>query len=299
MDLRNIITFQSIVKLGSFHAAAETLNYAPSTVTMHIKNLEEELGVTLLERLPKLKLTSSGKLLYEQSDVLLRDFDMLKEMMTSLQSGKSGFITIGVMEPTASFRLPQLLATFQKEHPLMKLSIQVHNANALEQLVQSGELDLAIGTTPTVYHDDVSFSWLFNEEFGLLAPTFHTLTTKDTVSLHDLHGHSLLQTTPSCPFRATLDQALLENNIKVSKNIEISNLLALKPYVESGIGIAVIPEIIAKPPFTRTQYLPITDFNGQLPIGIMTKTTNLNPSPALSQFIAHILRSTTPTTLID
>ncbi|WP_081833402.1 LysR family transcriptional regulator [Geomicrobium sp. JCM 19055] len=37
MDLRNIITFQSIVKLGSFHAAAETLNYAPSTVTMHIK----------------------------------------------------------------------------------------------------------------------------------------------------------------------------------------------------------------------------------------------------------------------
>jgi len=299
LDLRNIITFQSIVKLGSFHAAAETLNYAPSTVTMHIKNLEEELGVTLLERLPKLKLTSSGKLLYEQSDVLLRDFDMLKEMMTSLQSGKSGFITIGVMEPTASFRLPQLLAAFQKEHPLIKLSIQVHNANALEELVQSGELDVAIGTTPTTYNDDVSFSWLFNEEFGLLAPISHTLATKDTVSLRDLHGHSLLQTTPSCPFRATLDRVLLENDIKVSKNIEISNLLALKPYVESGIGIAVIPEIIAKPPFTATRYLPIADFNGQLPIGMMTKTTNLNPSPALSQFIAHIHSIYHPTTLID
>lgn len=114
MDLRTIKTFKTVVKYGSFQRAAEELNYAQSTVTTHIKNLEDELGVTLLKRGKTLQLTEAGRLLSEKGEFLLKGFENLQSSLQELVQGESGIIRIGVMEPTASYRLPPLLASFRK-----------------------------------------------------------------------------------------------------------------------------------------------------------------------------------------
>ena len=182
MDLKTIKTFKTIVKLGSFQRAAEELNYAQSTVTMHIKSLEAELNVILLERGKKLQLTEAGRLLNEKGDLLLKGFNSLQNAMADLVHGESGFIRLGVMEPTASFRIPAILAPFIKKFPKIQLSIQIHSSKALMEMVRKDEVDLALCTAPEMSIGTM-FQPLFQEEVGLLVPESHPLAEKEYVRL--------------------------------------------------------------------------------------------------------------------
>src|SRR5690625_2120415 len=125
MDIRTIKTFQTIVKYGSFQKAAEALNYAQSTVTTRIQKLEHDIGMTLLDRENNLQLTEAGELLYEKGGLLLKTFDNLENSMTELVEGDSGTIRIGVMEPMASYRLPEILSLFSKKSPKVQISLQI------------------------------------------------------------------------------------------------------------------------------------------------------------------------------
>src|SRR5579862_5042020 len=113
MELRHIYTFQAIVKEGSFLKAAEKLMYAQSTITLHIQQLEAELGVKLFARQgKKVQLTEAGRSLRDQADHLLDYVATLQQNMADLVSGEAGHVRLGAVEPTASLRLPPLLVEY-------------------------------------------------------------------------------------------------------------------------------------------------------------------------------------------
>ena len=182
MDLKTIKTFKTVVKFSSFQRAAEELNYAQSTITMHIKSLEEELNVTLLERGKNFQLTEAGRLLNDKGDLLLKGFDSLKNAMEELLNGESGVIRLGVMEPTASYRIPSILKQFIERYPKIQLSIQIHSNNALIDMVKKEEIDLALCTAPEMSQDTV-FLPLFQEKVVLLVPESHPLSGNENVYL--------------------------------------------------------------------------------------------------------------------
>ncbi|WP_028392591.1 LysR family transcriptional regulator [Bacillus cihuensis] len=268
MDLRTIKTFQTIVKYGSFQRAAEELKYAQSTVTTQIKNLESALGVTLLERGKNLQLTEAGKLLNEKGDLLLKGFENLQRAMEDLVNGESGIIRIGVMEPTASFRFPQILPPFKNKFPKIQLSIQIHSVKILSEMVKKDEVDLAICTAPEQALGTI-FEPLFTEEVALLTPSSHYLSEKETICLKDLENEQLLATSSFCPFRKNLEKQLIEAGINPNYGIEVSNMLALKHFVQTDFGIAVVPVIAITPLLEGTVIKPIMDFDKGLTVGIM------------------------------
>ena len=128
MDLRTIRSFKTIVELKSFQSAAEHLNYAQSTITSHIKKLEMQLGVTLFDRENNLRLTKAGILLNEKSNVLLQSFHQLENTMNKFIGGQSEVIRIGVMEPTASYRFPDILSKFVRHFTNIDFSLQVQGS---------------------------------------------------------------------------------------------------------------------------------------------------------------------------
>ncbi|MED4905747.1 LysR family transcriptional regulator [Parageobacillus thermoglucosidasius] len=268
MDLRTIKTFKTVVKYGSFQRAAEELNYAQSTVTTHIKNLEDELGVTLLKRGKTLQLTEAGRLLSEKGEFLLKGFENLQSSLQELVQGESGIIRIGVMEPTASYRLPPLLASFRKKYPKIQLNIQIHSSQSLVEMVMKDEVDLAICPAPETATNTV-FDPLFSEEVVLLVPVEHHLSQKETIYLENLKNEQLLMTSSSCPFRNNLEKKMIELGINPVYGIEISNMLALKHYVQSSLGIAVVPRITVNNPPEGTVIKPIADFRKGLTVGIL------------------------------
>src|SRR5260370_38108373 len=112
MELRHIYTFQAIVKEGSFLKAAETLMYAQSTITLHIQQLEAELGVKLFMRQgKKVQLTEAGRSLQEQADSLVARAMSLQQTMFNLVAGEAGRGPRGVVRRSARLALPARAAS--------------------------------------------------------------------------------------------------------------------------------------------------------------------------------------------
>lgn len=288
MDIRTIKTFQTIIKLGSFQRAAEDLQYGQSTVTMHIQKLESDLGVKLLERGKKLKLTEAGRLFHQNAELLLKHYDYLLSTMNELIQGEAGVVRLGVMEPTASYRLPQILAPFMQQYPKVQVSIQIGNTFILSQMLDEGSIDLAICSTPETGVGHV-FEPLFNERLALLIPDTHRLAAKDMIFLRDLQNENILITTSVCPYRKKLETSLLEKGGSPYTGMEIGNMAALKYYVQAQFGIAVVPVITAMPSPEGTVLKNIHDLDSGLVTGLLRKSDGSSFSSAAEKLIA-ILR---------
>lgn len=270
MDLRTIKTFKTIVACGSFQEAAEELNYAQSTVTTQIKKLESDLGVILLDRGNNLELTEAGKILNEKGELLLKSFENLRQSMTEFVEGDAGVINLGVMEPMASYRLPAILTLFAEQFPEVHINLQIHGSKMLEDMVMKGEVDLAISAVVDL-NSRARFEPLFHEEVVLLTPKHHELNELETVCLTDLEDEKLVITNTACPFRANFEGRMMASGVIPTYEMEVSNLLTLKYYVQAGFGAAIVPFIAVNPAPEGTVTKRITDFHKGLTVGIVRR----------------------------
>jgi DNA-binding transcriptional LysR family regulator len=272
MDLKTLKTFQMIVKYGSFIRAADEMNYAQSTVTMQIQKLESELGIRLIERGKKIRLTEAGRLFYEQSLQIVKNIDQLQMNLSDLQLGERGNIRLGVTEPTASYRLPGILERFLSQFPKIRISVDVANTPTLSERLLKGDIDLALCSTPDL-GSDLYFEPLFKENFVVLMPKNHPLAQNAVIAPEDIRGHRLLITSATCPYRRKLEMVLQESGNIPIDTMEIGSMTALKYYVESGLGIALVPEIVLKPVPTGTTIRTISGSLIHMTFGVL-----FNPS---------------------
>ncbi|MEK3724475.1 LysR family transcriptional regulator [Paenibacillus sp. FSL H8-0034] len=292
MDIRNIATFQIIVKTGSFQKAAEELKYAQSTVTKQIQNLESDLGVKLLERGKKIRLTHAGEVFIEKADQLIRNYHDLQQTMTDLNDGEKGTVSIGIMEPTASYRIPGLLKKFTSIYPNVEINIKIHNSHMFNQMVSDGTVDFAVCATPESGLG-TTFEPLFNEEIVLLLPQSHPLVKKKHITLGDLQNEQVLLTNSTCPFRRKLEISLHENGGTPYRKIEIGNMASLKYYVQVQYGIAAVPKITVTPPLEGTVVRKLENLDAGLITGLLIKKdTKLLSAAArkLASFIRQELK---------
>ncbi len=272
MDIKALKTFQMIVNYGSFMRAAEALNYAQSTVTMQIQKLESDLGVQLIERGKKIKLTEAGRMLYEQSLHIVKDMEQLQENMENLQRGTAGDIRIGVTEPTASYRLPEILKRFLTHYPHIRVSVEFGNTPTLSELILQGDVDIALCSAPDL-GSELYFEPLFKENFVVLMPERHPLAEKECIGPADLQGHRLLITSSICPYRRKLEMVMKEYGITTLDTMEIGSMTALKSYVEYELGIALVPQILVDPVPAGTAVRQLSGSLIDMTFGLLCKAT--------------------------
>lgn len=285
MELRHIYTFQAIVQEGSFLRAAEKLMYAQSTITLHIQQLETELGVKLFIRQgKKVQLTEAGHSLKEQAASLVTRATALQESMFNLVAGEAGHVRIGVIEPTASLRLPQILAPFCQERPHIQLTIEVGNTRKISQRVASGDLDIGICSLPEA-HLGLDFELLFPEQMALLLPETHPLAMQPTISVRDLKGQRLILKERACAYREIVERTLQRYRVNPFSGIEMESLEMLIRSVQSGLGLAFVPRISVTPLPAHTVVREIADVDLSLPIGLVLLANEISPSRALEALL--------------
>jgi DNA-binding transcriptional LysR family regulator len=273
MDLKTLKTFQTIVKCGSFIRAAEQLNYGQSTVTMQIQKLESDLGLQLIERGKSIRLTEAGRLFHEQSLQIVKNMEQLQANLSDLQSGEAGNLRIGVTEPTASYRLPVILKRFISDYPKIRVSIEFAHTPVLCERLLKGEVDFALCSTPDLGFE-LYFEPLFKEEFVVLMPENHPLAEQPVIAPDDLQGHRLLITSAICPYRRKLEMVLQEAGNCSLDTMEIGSMTALKYYVESGLGIALVPKVVLNPAPAGTTVRNISGNRIDMTFGIVCKSSD-------------------------
>ena len=269
MDFKHLQTFQAVAAEGSFLKAAEKLQYAQSTITLHIQKLEEELGVQLFSRQNRrTELTVAGRTLQSHADHLLYRAEQLQQAMAGLVTGEAGQLRIGSVEPVASVRLPLILVEFCRLYPKVRLTLEVGVTRTISRRVATGELDLAICSPPAA-NLNLDFHLLFRDPISLLLPASHALAERQDITVAALSEERLILTEEHCPYRDVLEKALLSRGINPYSGVESMSSGALKQMVHYGLGIGVLPSAAIAPLPTDTVERHLSDLDLNLSIGLV------------------------------
>ncbi|MGI9521760.1 MAG: LysR family transcriptional regulator [Hyphomicrobiaceae bacterium] len=235
-SLRQLKTFIAIAETGTFSAAGGVVGLSHSAVSLHVKALEDELGVQLIDRSRRPPiLTERGLALL---DCARRMVDLLDEMAAlGSEAGLIGSISAGVV-PSAMYEfMPPALASLRAMHPKLKVRIHTALSGELAALVRGGELDVAVSTAPLRPLDGIEDRTIVSEPLFVIAPENETVRTVE----------DLLTTLPFVWFsRKTwagqqIEYLLLQEGIVVRDDIEADSLMAVKSLVSHGLGVSIVP----------------------------------------------------------
>jgi DNA-binding transcriptional LysR family regulator len=245
MNNTQLETFLKLVETKNFTATANMLGYAQSTVTTQIKQLEEELGCLLFERLgKKLVVTSEGeKLIVYAQQMLKLQREILLEVSTA--NIPSGIIKLGVSESFCYNRLPEILMEYKKEHPRMDIQLQFIEHDTFPALLKNGALDLVYTLNPIIENPELKMIHKEKEALAFFARPDHPIAKKKKVKEKDLEGIPLLLTSHSCSFRHMLLQDFMDHQVTPKIELETSSKEILKQFAINGLGIAFMPSMVA------------------------------------------------------
>ncbi len=243
MNLQKYLSFVKTVEYGSFTKAAEILNYTQSGISRMIADLEKEWSVTLLERSKNgVKPTSDGLKLLPYTQNLCADFDKLKMQVDELNGLQSGLIRIGTFSSVATHWLPNIIKEFQKDYPNIDYELLLGDYTEIEEWIHTGRVDCGFLRLPT--HTD--FDTIFLEEDKLMAiiPENHPLKNCEKFPVTALCDEPFMLLEKGA--KAEISEIFEHNNLKPNVKFTTWDDYAVMSMVESGLGIAILPELILK-----------------------------------------------------
>lgn len=227
-----------------FRRAAEACFVAQPTLSVAVKKLEEELGVTLFERSSQeVRATPIGEQVVAQAEKVLAEVARLAEIAGGGRDPLIGPLRIGVIPTIGPWLLPQLVPLLKKRAPEMPLLLVETFTQVLLARLQAGELDVAILALP-IGEPSLLTKAMYDEEFRVLMPAGHPWVSRKTINPEDLYAEPLLMLgTGNCFRDQVLDLCAVATNKRGESPhvIEGSSLETIRYMVASGVGITVMP----------------------------------------------------------
>lgn len=244
MDLKQLSYFMTVVEDGSISAAARTLHISQPPLSLHIRQLEEELGCLLFERgSRRIQLTPAGRVLYERAQTLLSMTDSVRRELCEYREGTGRTLRLGIVSSVSGLLLQECLISFHRIYPQVHYEITEANTYQLLEHLRSGQIELAIIRTP---FSEGAFVYRYLPPEPMLAAgraPFWSGVTSDAISLEELSAKPLIlyrrweQVVSGAFSRRRLEPAV------ICKNDDARTTLLL---AQAGLGIGIVPSSARK-----------------------------------------------------
>ncbi|MFT4612882.1 MAG: LysR family hydrogen peroxide-inducible transcriptional activator [Bacteroidia bacterium] len=252
MTLTELRYLVALSQTGHFRKAAEQCNVSQPTLSIAIKKLEGELGISLFERSRhKVATTATGERIVEQAQTVLQEAQNLLGLAEMGKDPLGSMLSVGAIYTVGPYLFPKLVAGLKELAPKMPLYIEENYTANLRTKLTGGELDAIFVALPFTETEVVTRS-VYDEPFVVLMPQDHALVKEDNIdpaSLADFRvlmmgeGHCFRdQVLEACP---GLQQSIRNDRLQGQAIIEGSSLETLKHMVASGLGITVLPQSAA------------------------------------------------------
>lgn len=238
--------FVTVVEHKNFSRAAEELYLSQPSVSLQIRNLENELGTKLINRSPKhLELTQSGEIFYEYAKNVLLLYDKAKEDIDQLSNVVTGGLKVGASNTIGEYILPFVLTEFAAQFPNVGIETSIANTEEISQAVRSNHLDLAL-VEGEVNHSDLIIQSLMEDEIILVVPNQHSLARLPIVTADHLQDQVWILRESGSGTRAFSDKLIKDRGIQVKKSYVLGSGQAVKQAVIAGLGIALVSSWIVR-----------------------------------------------------
>ncbi|EPR43734.1 transcriptional regulator, LysR family [Desulfovibrio sp. X2] len=245
MELRNLRVFVEVVRQGGFSAAAKTAFMTQPSVSKAVKQLEDECGAQLLERLGGgVRLTDAGEVVYGRALAMLAERDRLLADLAELQGLIQGKLRLGLPPFGSSLLFAPLIAEYRSLHPGVEIDLLERGSAALEEAVLEGHIELAVSLLPVA--DD--FARLEVRDDPLMAVLWrdHPLAARSSVRLAELAETPFILYDKGFALTSRIEAACLRRGFSpqaVARSGQVDFIFAL---VAAGLGVALMPRVMTE-----------------------------------------------------
>ncbi|RVA22312.1 LysR family transcriptional regulator, partial [Mesorhizobium sp. M7D.F.Ca.US.004.03.1.1] len=241
MNFKQIETFYWAARLGSFAAAAKRLNATQSAISMRIQEIEARLGVELFDRSQRVaQLTAQGTLLLPLAEEVVLSTERLVSAASHNRGKTIEYIRLGVAETVAITWLPAMLRALRRDHPFVRIELEVALSHVIEEKLYSGALDMALASCEmpnskfvALPLETVEFVWMCSPEIE---------QPPDVVTSKVLAELPVIATSREWQFRGSILAWLVANDVHF-RDVTICNTLrTAASLAQAGLGYAYLPE---------------------------------------------------------
>ena len=246
MDLRLFEVFCRVYRERSFSRAARELSLTQPTVSAHIRELEDELGTPLFNRLGReIQPTEAGRFLYEHAKSLLSLKRSLVEKMAVFLKRVEGVLTVGASSVPGEYLLPALMTGFHAQHPGVRARLRITDTAETIDDLRHGDIEL--GVVGGVQADeDLLFEPLASDSLVLIVPATAQWKNRTQLTLRELRQVPLLVREAGSGNRTDLERALKQRKMSLSDfdiAAELGSMGAIKQAVKEGHGVSFVSEL--------------------------------------------------------
>jgi len=246
VDLRRLEIFLKVAELGSFSRAADALFLTQPTVSEHVRTLEDELGVQLLDRLGRgTTPTKAGALLLGYARRLLALSKEARQAIEQFQGRMTGELVVGGSTIPGEYVLPALIGAFRTKYPEVSIALRIAGSRQVQEWVEQGHVEVGVvGVMPS--SRVLESRPLMDDDLVLAVPPEHPWVARKTVTVEDVKREPLILRERGSGSRETLENGLkalgqaLENFHVIA---EIASTQAVKQAVRAGLGVSFVSRL--------------------------------------------------------
>ncbi|MCW8871950.1 MAG: LysR substrate-binding domain-containing protein [Xanthomonadales bacterium] len=289
MNLRALQYFVKLADLRHFSKAADACFVSQPTLSTQIKKLEEELGVQLVERAPKMiMLTPVGEEIADRARLVLNDIEQIRAVARRSSNPAEGVLRLGLFPTLAPYFLPHVVPSIRERYPKLRLQLAEEKTEVILHMLRRGQLDAGILALP-VSGEGMEIEILFEEPFVLALPGGHPLARRGKISMQHLEGAELLLLEEGHCLRDHALEVCALADAHERVDFHATSMETLRQMVAADVGITLMPLLAVKPPIAATPNVVVRRFAGKAP----TRTIAMvwRSSSALSGFLREFAES--------
>jgi DNA-binding transcriptional LysR family regulator len=273
LDVKRLRVLREVAMRGSFSAAAEALGYTQPAVSRQVALLERETGTTLIERRPGgVRLTDAGELLVSHADAILGRLRDAEEQLDELLGMRAGKLRMSTLTSAAATIVPWAITEFRRRLPEVELSILMADPAGVLALLRGGQVDLALCNDESFLElPDMDGLVLFEEPLLVALSAQHPLAGRKRLRLAELAKERwMLGTAVACPDAGRFIRACHASGFDPEIAFHNDDYTAVLGFVRAGVGVAPVPEMVARNAGEGVRIRPLQGLRIMRPICAVT-----------------------------
>lgn len=288
MNLRDLKYLVALADHKHFGRAAAACFVSQPTLSTQIKKLEEELGVSLVERAPrKVMLTPAGRDAADRARRIIAEVEQMKEGARRSQDPEAGTVRLGIFPTLGPYLLPHVIPRVRERFPDLELLLVEEKSDVLRARLHEGRLDAALLALP-VHDDQLHSEPLFEEPFLLAVPQGHALASRDSLTLAELADQKLLLLEDGHCLREQALEVCRLSGANEKSEFRATSLETLRQMVAANVGVTLLPVLAVKPPVAQSHNIHLLGFSDSHPsreIAMLWRR-----SSAMAEFLLELAR---------
>lgn len=286
IHLRNAEIFCDVITHSGFSRAAEIRQISQPAVSQAVQQLEEHLGVKLIDRSRRPpELTPAGEVFFDRVRRWLDEYRDIEDSLQKFKGKVAGRLRIVSIYSVGLLQMTTYVNRFRELHPDVELKIEYTHPEDVYARVLRDEAELGIVSFPRDGGDISCIDWV-KQPMVVVVPPDHPFAERESIAVNELMSRPFVGFTSDLTIRRVTDRVLRNHHVTVNVVHQFDNVENVKRAVEIGEGIAILPE----PSLQREvndgllKAIPFSDLDFTRPLGIVHKR-NKNLSTAAEKFV--------------